>query len=460
MKRLDVLQVLLGSTASSRIQESSLRGRLWLVIGLIVLMFLTMLQPVSALPEIVVHYRCLPHLEPQWHRGTGMGREMLSDKDILDYLKEPVKDSQQQPCPGGLKRQDLLENTPQELFSLENREFARLVLGQRQVFVDIADFMRIHPGVRVMIKFLHPATWYSELTAELDPLSGPPSGPAVCQIGDTWEADFLNRGLVVGKADRYFWDLHLIVFNRDQLRKLGPDADNPTHFDTWDHFYQTALALKSQGFMPLALSTTPDADLLWDPLAPWLWSAGADIVTTKGSPIWWRGDWWQSGLDTPAAMQVIDRFIALKEQDCLESRELSASDLADGVIQGDYTFTLIEPFVAWRARANKQWGDRWPEHLGTAMPPSLDGGTPTLFLGGSLLAVLCRQPQQYSEAIQAAQQWKEYLLSELVVSKHMATQQFIPRYDEVWSKYDNGRFKAFFDAALKGTGYDSSPSSL
>ena len=358
-----------------------------------------LMRPVPCEARQVVSFLCLPHLEPP--------RETLpSDEEILKWKEEHPQ----------------VENTFEEL--QRDREFARQVMGHQWIFQAIATFEATHTDIEVHLRFLDPAEWFDQLkkAAEYG------TAPFVCIVGDTWVEYFQQLG-VVDLARRYYHDWRLLWFWRDKVSAKDV-ADGET-------FYATALRLRSQGIIPLAIPTHRDWDLLWN-FYVWHLNAGGDIVGVY----WWR--WGKKAiLNNEAGKRTIHFLIRLAEADCLALPEVSNLEVTQDFLEGNYAMIVMEPWVAWQAE--KKWGPEWTQRIGWTLPPSL-GGERTTFLGGTMLVLMDPTQGQAPASLKAAREWLVYLRSSEVQSRQMEILQFVPGSPKAWGSL---RFQTVFQEALQ-----------
>lgn len=87
---------------------------------------------------------------------------------------------------------------------LRDPDLARQILGQQQIFEELAEFERIH-GFETQVRFL---PWPDAFRFFADYVSAQ-NPPVVAQIGDTWAAFFRSQGVLAGE-ERHTWDVRLL----------------------------------------------------------------------------------------------------------------------------------------------------------------------------------------------------------------------------------------------------------
>ncbi len=347
----------------------------------------------------------------------------------LPHLEQPVS---QIPGPAEVRRfkrdHPNVENTESELLS--NHGLARMVLGQKQLFRDIQAFETRYPANRVTVTFIDPPEWLSRLEAE----SRVAREPFVAVLGDTWLRHFQNKG-IVRTHHRYFNDVRLLWYWKKHV--------DPADLQTRTGLLRAFRRIKNQGLTPLAISTRRDWDILWN-LDFWVGAAGGNLL--EDAP-----GLQEARLSRGSAKRAADFLMTLSEEGFLDPDERSNLDLTRDFLNGRCAMTVMEPWVAWRAR--RQLGPDWERKIGAVLPPALGDDPVRAVTGGSVLTVI-GPPGTQAATLQPEQDWITFLLREENQLRHVEMVQFLPATDTAWRRFE---FRRFFDAALGG---DCSPQHL
>lgn len=394
--------------------------------------------------------------------GQGAARGQGGVRTVR-YLLLPHLESPAEERPSSLHVRQFLEAHPQVENTAEELEadldFARAVLGQRQVLEDAAAFEAGRPGTRVRLRFLHPAGWRRRVEDEVR-VGG---GPFVCQLGDTWVPYFRARGWIDGEAPRYVNDVRFLWYWRDMVR--------PEELRTWAGLVAAAGRARQEGYPPLAIATGRDEDVLWN-FAVWLHAAGGEPLYTErrwvgwhaGHPDW-RG-WTQAAIHDPRGLRAVRALRELAEKDHLALPDASNLRVTRDFMDRQYAMVVMEPWVAWAAE--RRWRDRpgwvgqqglpgnWQRAIGATLVPPLEPGGAGTFIGGSMLALLPTGPGD-AAARAAARDWIGFLLARSGEQRAMQALQYLPASEDAWRRF---RYRAFFDEALAPLGGDASPAAL
>ncbi|CDM65311.1 ABC-type sugar transport system, periplasmic component [Pyrinomonas methylaliphatogenes] len=258
---------------------------------------------------------------------------------------------------------------------LKDREFARQVLGQRQIFDELGQF-QTERGIPVKVKFI---TWADAFRYFADYVSDANNPPIVAQIGDTWAAYFRSLG-VMPYEQRHTWDVRLLWYWRDLV-----DAKEVTDGSGFISTCQRLQAIPSTDLIaPFAIPTAPDWNMLHD-LSVWLYNAGlSSLISTdkKFGIIPWK----QAIFDGPEGERAARFLIELTERGCVALPEKTSNELAEDFLARKYAMVILGPWVA--ERAEKRLGPDWTRRIGATLPPRIGANSATTFKGGSLLVVL------------------------------------------------------------------------
>jgi ABC-type glycerol-3-phosphate transport system substrate-binding protein len=266
-----------------------------------------------------------------------------------------------------------LHMTPQDL--LRDTSLARQVLGQRQIFDELAAFQTQH-RMAVKVKFI---TWADAFRYFADYVSDASNPPVVAQLGDTWAAYFRSLG-VMPYEQRHTWDVRLLWYWEDLV-----DADDIADGDRFMATCQKLQESPAPGLLaPLAIPTAPDWNLLHD-LSIWLYNAGLPslIATDKKLGLL---PWKEAIFAGPAGERAAQFLIDLAKRGYVALPEKLSTELAEDFLDRKYAMAILGPWVV--ERAEKRFGSEWRAKLRAALPPTIGARAATTIKGGSLLVVL------------------------------------------------------------------------
>lgn len=294
------------------------------------------------------------------------------------------------------ERSDALDMTPQDI--MQNTNLARDVLGQHQIFDELAGFQTQHQ-IPVKVKF---TTWSEALRYFVDYVSDPSNPPVVAQLSDTWVAYFRSLG-VAPYAQRYSWDVRVLWYWKDLVNL--EDVTDSDHFLTACHRLHKS---PSAGLIaPCAIPTAPGRDLLYD-LSIWLYNAGLpELISTDNKfgvmP-------WQEAKFAGSHAEQATRYLSnLVRHGYMALPEQPSTDVAEDFLARKYAMVILG--AGMMRRAEKRLGARWQWHIQPALPPRLGAREPTTVKSGSYLAVLDPTRGQAVAGVDRARRLVEFLCS-------------------------------------------------
>ncbi len=279
-----------------------------------------------------------------------------------------------------------------------DRELARQVLGQRQIFDELAIFEATY-GVSVKVRFI---SWADAFRYFADYVSDASNPPVVAQLGDTWAAYFRSLG-VMPHERRHTWDVRLLWYWRDQVTAERV-MDAAGMIATCQQIQRAA---PPELAAPLALPTAPDWNLLHD-LSVWLYNAGLpSLISTE--PKFGLVPWKEAVFDGPEGERAARFLIDLTKRGCVALPEKTGTQLAEDFLARRYAMVILGPWFAERAAA--ALGPGWRDRIGATLPPSIGAPAATTFKGGSLLVVLDPTRGQEPNRVERARQLVEFFVS-------------------------------------------------
>ncbi len=281
---------------------------------------------------------------------------------------------------------------------LRDRAFARQVLGQRQIFEELAAF-RAQEGIPARVRFI---AWADAFRFFADYVSDRNNPPIVAQLGDTWIAYFRSLG-VVAYERRHTWDVRVLWYWKDMI--------SPQEIADGDGVLTACQRLRGAAppelMAPLAIPTAPDWNLLHD-LSIWLYNAGLpQMISTKKR----LGllPWKEAIFAGPEGEQAVQFLIRLARRGCLALPEKSNQELAEDFLARRYAMVILGPWLT--KLAEKALGPDWRAQIGATLPPTIASTAAVTMKGGSLLVLLDPTRGRDPEGVRRARRLIEFFCS-------------------------------------------------
>jgi|DewCreStandDraft_3_1066083.scaffolds.fasta_scaffold00238_5 hypothetical protein len=279
-----------------------------------------------------------------------------------------------------------------------DRAFARQVLGQRQIFEELAAF-HARENIPARVRFI---AWADAFRFFADYVSDRSNPPIVAQIGDTWAAYFRSLGVVADER-RHTWDVRVLWYWKDMVteREL---ADG-------DRFSAACRRLHDAPppglIAPLAIPTAPDWNLLHD-LSVWLYNGGVPTLISiekKFGLLPWK----EAVFAGPEGERAVEFLIHLARRGYVALPEKRSLELADDFLARKYAMMIAGPWLT--KLAEKALGSEWRTWIGAMLPPRIGSTTAVTMKGGSLLVVLDPTRGRDPEAVRRARRLIEFFSS-------------------------------------------------
>lgn len=341
------------------------------------------------------------------------------------------------------------------------------------------DFYAKNPGLKINITVLD---WNSGYEQILNAIADG-KGPDVVQLGWSWigamaatkglrpfsEAELAtmdgaenfapvawNTTHSVGSTDTvaipWFVDTRAIYYRTDVLQKTG--LDPATAFRTWDNFADTLRKMKDTGLVkaPLAYPGKGDWNVVQN-LAPWIWSAGGDLMTPDLS---------QATFNNDAGVRGVQFYAGLYNQGLVlkEALDKNTSEVEAYFRDGTVGAIISGPWLLRGAKLNKGADDSGfagslaARNLGVAQLPAGPGGSKP-FVGGSNLAIL-----KNSKNPETALRLVQFLVSRKAQAEYASVSGFLPATAAAQSDQAlaNDRFyRVFLQSVKDGKTYPTLP---
>ncbi len=348
-----------------------------------------------------------------------------SEAQILRFMKE---------------RESFLQMTRADV--LRDRAFARQVLGQRQIFEELAAFQKAE-SIPARVRFI---AWADAFRFFADYVSDPKNPPVVAQIGDTWAAYFRSLG-VVSEQRRHTWDVRVLWYWKDLVA--------PEQIAEGDGLLAQCERIRSVSppglRAPLAIPTAPDWNLLHD-LSLWLYNAGLPTVITTEKK-WGLLPWREAILAGPEGDRAVAFLTELATRGCLALPEERAQELAEEFLQRKYAMVILGPWFT--AMAEKVLGPSWPAQIGATLPPRIGAAHAVTMKGGSLLVLLDPTRGRDHLGVARAQRLLEFLSSPESQKRYAQALGALPAHEEALR--ESPYFSLFERALQHGRTYPQIP---
>lgn len=266
-----------------------------------------------------------------------------------------------------------LHMTPQDL--MRDHELARQVLGQSQIFDELAHFQTQHK-MAVKVKFMK---WADAFRYFSDYVSDPSNPPIVAQLGDTWAAYFRSLG-VMPYEQRHTWDVRLLWYWKDMVN-AEEIADGDGFVAACQRLHE---APPPELVAPFIISTAPDWNFLHD-FSIWMYNAGLPSLISTDKKMGML-PWKEARFAGPEGERATQFLINLAKRGHLVLPEKSSDQIVEDFLARKYAMVILGPWVA--REAEKRLGPDWESRIGATLPPKIGANVATTIKGGSLFAVL------------------------------------------------------------------------
>jgi signal transduction histidine kinase len=294
------------------------------------------------------------------------------------------------------RRSDSLEMMPPDI--LQSANLARDVLGQHQIFDELARFQAEHQ-IPARVKFVARS---EALRYFIDYVSDGSNPPVVAQLSDTWLAYFRSLG-VVPFEQRYSSDVRVLWYWKDLVT-----LDDITDGERFVNVCHRLLKSPSAGLIaPLAIPTAPAGELL-DDLSVWLYNAGLPQLISSDSK-WGLLPWTEAKLAGPEAQQAIRYLSSLVRQGYVALPEQPSTEVAEDFLARKYAMVILG--ASMMPRAERRLGARWQWHIQPALPPRIGEREATTIKIGTSLVVLDPTRGQDQATVERARRLVEFLSS-------------------------------------------------
>ncbi len=280
--------------------------------------------------------------------------------------------------------------------------------GKQFIEREIREFQKSYP-LKVEVEIIP----WQEYWDRIKDLTKEENGPDILQIGSTWNATLASAGVIYDLTNTvidlmggqifipaawgschfpgsarvsslpWFVDIRAIYYRRDVFSHAGV----PVHeLETWKSFESACVKLKDTEFKGkkievLGVSGQKET-LLVHNVAPWIWGAGGDFLTTDEK---------QAAFNSEASLRGIEYYIGLASKGYIPSSALArgTEEIAKGFfMDGDYAMS-IPGILGAPSPLDPNNPDYVPE-VGENCVASLFPAGPAgrfVFCGGSNLAV-------------------------------------------------------------------------
>lgn len=304
-----------------------------------------------------------------------------SDADIARFVAE---------------RSPYVQMTAHDL--MRDRAFARQVLGQQQIFEELAAF-QAQEGITARVRFI---AWPDAFRFFADYVSDKSNPPIIAQLGDTWAAYFRSLG-VVAYERRHTWDVRVLWYWKDMVA-AHEIAEGEGFLTACRRLHDAPLP----GLVaPLAIPTAPDWNLLHD-LSVWLYNAGlpALISTEKKFGLL---PWKEAIFAGPEGERAVHFLIQLAKRGYVALPERRSVELAEDFLARKYAMVILGPWLT--KLAEKALGPEWRTRIGATLPPRIGPAAAATMKGGSLLVVLDPTRGRNPEALGRARRLVDFFSS-------------------------------------------------
>ncbi|MGH9338986.1 MAG: extracellular solute-binding protein [Acidobacteriota bacterium] len=327
------------------------------------------------------------------------------------------------------EHQDNLYMRVEDLMS--DRDLARHVLGQRQIFQELAEFQRQH-RIAVKVKFIY---WADAFRYFVDYISDPSNPQVVAQLGDTWAAYFRSLG-VLSYERRHTWDVRLLWYWKDLV--------SAEEIGEGEGFAAACARLRRNPppelIAPFAIPTALDWNLLHD-LSIWLHNAGLPSLVSLDRKLGLI-PWKEAVFAGPEGERVARFLIRLTENGYLVLPE--KTDLTEDFLLRKYAMVILGTWLP--DRAEKKFGPGWQSRIGGTLPPKIGAPLSTTIKGGSLLAVLDPGRSNDRGPIDRARRLIDFFASKESQQRYTQALAALPANPEALAEF---RYYPLFETALK-----------
>ena len=294
------------------------------------------------------------------------------------------------------ERHAFLQMTPHDL--ARDKAFARQVLGQRQIFEELAAF-HARERIPARVRFI---PWADAFRFFADYVSDRSNPPVVAQLGDTWAAYFRSLG-VVAYERRHTWDVRVLWYWKDMIA--------PQEIATGSGFLNACRRLQDApppGLVaPLAIPTAPDWNLLHD-LSVWLYNAGVPALISTEKKLGLL-PWKEAVFAGPEGERAVAFLVDLARHGYIALPEKRSAELAEDFLARKYAMVILGPWLI--KLAEEKLGPDWRVQIGTALPPPIGSAAAATMKGGSLLVVLDPTRGRDPEGVDRARRLVDFFTS-------------------------------------------------
>lgn len=298
-----------------------------------------------------------------------------------------------------LKRSGItIENSVKNLLMPAEHKYpmASQILGENSFVRRLSEEIGKHPELgKVAIEFLRWDDAYSRMSSALAS-NDIETQPDVIQVGLSWANDFAEEGKLIsldGKIEKdgfypawpvntsfdapygfyavpWFLEARLLYYRTDSV-------PNHSMIANWDSFARTCKDYSERTGTPfIGFSTAINWNLLHN-LAPWLWSAGGDIVK---APSGWPLKTAKAALTEPGSISAMIYLKNLSESGCAHFSNSPQEVIDRDFAKGRYAAIITGPWI------RKILATDSSHKIASGGIPDGGEGSAT-FIGGSHLAV-------------------------------------------------------------------------
>ncbi len=346
-----------------------------------------------------------------------------SESEIADFVK---------------KHEDYLSMRAEDL--IRDTDLAARVLGQRQIFEELAAFRRENQ-IPVKVKFI---SWADAFRYFSDYAADDGNPQVVAQIGDTWRAYFSSLG-VLRYERRHTWDVRLLWYWKDLL--------SAEEIRDGEGFNAVCARVHSnpppEMIAPFAIPTGLDWNLLHQ-LSIWLDSAGLPSLVSV-NPKLGLIPWKEAVFAGPEGKRATRFLMNLAEHGYLALPE--KTDLTDDFLLKKYAMVVLGPSLP--ERAEQRLGPDWKSWIGGTLPPTIGATAATTVKGGSFLVVLDPSRGKNRGPIDPAQRLVDFFASKESQARYTHALAALPANPQALAE---SRYYGLFEAALRrGKAYPEIP---
>ncbi|MBI4212137.1 MAG: extracellular solute-binding protein [Deltaproteobacteria bacterium] len=329
------------------------------------------------------------------------------------------------------------------------KSFGEEIAIQSELFRELREFLDLHPDLQIDLEFVR----WRDAFYRLSHLRGEEHPPDLVQVGSTWNPFFAHEGVLaelpanvlskndvvaaaynsvtIGeKSDVYgvpwFLDARMLFANSDMLPK-DVNALN------WEEFEAIGKKLSSEK-IPFAVSLSKTWNLLHD-LSPWMWSAGADLLSS----------------DVAHSSIAIDYLTRLHAEKVLHIIDQPQDQLEEQFLQKKIAFVMSGSWLLKKI----QWAGLEKDVV-VLFPPSGSSGSHP-FIGGSNLALTSYALKHGRQ--ESSLQLMRFMTSSKNAFRYADANGVLPAEIHALELFRNRHpaWATFCEAAMKGDSYPNIP---